>query len=38
MSAEVYSVPGQTEGGNKTFLEWKNIARLIPSTISYMWE
>ena len=25
MSAQVYSVPGQTEGRRKAFLEWKNI-------------
>ena len=25
MSAQVYSVPGQTEGRSKTFLEWKSI-------------
>ena len=25
MSAQVYSVPGQTEGRNKAFLEWKSI-------------
>ena len=25
MSAQVYSVPGQTEGKRKAFLEWKNI-------------
>ena len=25
MSAQVYSVPGQTEGRRKAFLEWKSI-------------
>ena len=25
MSAQVYSVPGQTEGRSKAFLEWKSI-------------
>ena len=25
MSAQVYYVPGQTEGGRKVFLEWKSI-------------
>ena len=25
MSAQVYSVPGQTEGRGKAFLEWKSI-------------
>ena len=25
MSAQLYSVPGQTEGRNKAFLEWKSI-------------
>ena len=25
MSAQVYSVPGQTEGRRKAFLDWKNI-------------
>ena len=25
MSAQGYSVPGQTEGRSKTFLEWKSI-------------
>ena len=25
MSAQVHSVPGQTEGRSKAFLEWKNI-------------
>ena len=25
MSAHVYSVPGQTEGNKKVFLEWKSI-------------
>ena len=25
MSPQVYSVPGQTEGGRKTFSEWTNI-------------
>ena len=25
MSAQVYSVPGQTEGRSKAFLEWKGI-------------
>ena len=25
MSAQVYSVPGQTEGRSKTFLKWKRI-------------
>ena len=25
MSAQVYSVPGQTEGKSEAFLEWKNI-------------
>ena len=25
MSAQVYSVPGQTEGRSKIFLEWKSI-------------
>ena len=25
MSAQVYSVPGQTEGRSKVFLEWENI-------------
>ena len=25
MNAQVYSVPGQTEGRSKTFLEWKSI-------------
>ena len=25
MSAQVYSVPGQTEGSRKTLLEWKSI-------------
>ena len=25
MSAQVYFVPGQTEGRSKTFLEWKSI-------------
>ena len=25
MSDQVYSVPGQTEGRKKTFLEWKSI-------------
>ena len=24
MSAQVYSVPGQTEGGRNAFLEWKS--------------
>ena len=24
MSTQVYSVPGQTEGKSKTFLEWKS--------------
>ena len=32
MSAQVYSVPGQTEGRSKTFLERKSIdLQLIPS-------
>ena len=25
MSAQVYSVPGQTEGRRKVFLEWKSV-------------
>ena len=25
MNAQVYSVPGQTEGRSKSFLEWKRI-------------
>ena len=25
MNAQVYSVPGQTEGRRKSFLEWKSI-------------
>ena len=25
MSAQVYSIPGQTEGRRKAFLEWKSI-------------
>ena len=25
MNVQVYSVPGQTEGGRKAFLKWKNI-------------
>ena len=39
MPKYLYSVPGQTEGRSKTFLEWKSIdLQLIPSTISYMWD
>ena len=44
MSAQVYSVPGQTEGRSKAFLEWKSIDlshRLIfisfHRIISYIW-
>ena len=37
MSAQVYSVPGQTEGRRKVFLEWKSIAdRFILQTLSYI--
>ena len=35
MSAQVYSVPGQTEGIRKAFLEWKSIN--LSSKLSYMW-
>ena len=31
MSAQVYSVPGQTKGRSKAFFEWKNM--LIPSIL-----
>ena len=36
MGAQVYSVPGQTEGRSKAFFGTEN-HRLIPRTISYMW-
>ena len=34
MSAQVYSVPGQTEGRRKTFLEWtsKDLSSKLSST------
>ena len=33
MSAQVYSVPGQTEGRSKVFLEWKSID--LPHELSF---
>ena len=35
MSAQVYSVPGQTEGRREAFLEWKSID--LSCTLSLAW-
>ena len=33
MSAQIYSVPGQTEGRRKAFLEWTNIGLSSKSSV-----
>ena len=35
MSAEVYSVPGQTEGKKKTFFEWERIDLSYELSLTY---
>ena len=35
MSAEVYSVPGQTEGKKKTFFEWERIDLSYELSLAY---
>ena len=35
MSAHVYSVPGQTEGRRKAFLEWKSIGLSYELSLTY---
>ena len=35
MSVQVYSVPGQTEGRRKAFLEWKNIDLYYKLSLTY---
>ena len=37
MSAQVYSVPGQTDGRSNAFLEWKSIDLSHELSLTYMW-